>query len=297
MRIAICRLVSSSLAAVLVVSLLATAPAARGQLVTGLASGLDEPPDAGSKLTVRALVAKLFKGVRDDEAAGGLVTSSEVVLRQIGVKDRTVVPAGSRISSVETLGVRGDGKRYVVLLISVESDEIYVPGGGAAVLAVFLEGSGEPQDVAEVKADVFCSLGEPSTLALGPDDGFLVTNSHSNSSQGYLITALYQVRGGRIRLIDSIFTLRSRGSCAYSFEQQLTWTTETVKGSLFPKIVATVTMTPPVGEGEELDCAEGEKPVKREVFSGDWRFDKEKGRYVPAGGNLDRLQKFNMDSI
>jgi len=279
------------------VTILSLAPAARGQLVTGLASGLDEPVSAGSKLTVRALVAKLFKGVNDDEAAEGLLTASEVVLRQIGVKDRTVVPAGSKISSVETLGVRGDGKRYVVLLVIVESEETFVPGGGAAVLAAFPEGSGEPQDVAEVKADVFCSLGEPATLALGPDDGFLVTNSHSNSSQGYLITGLYQIRGGRIRLIDSVFTLRSRGSCAYSFEQQLTWTTEAVKGSAYPKIVATVTMTPIVEEGEEPDCPEGEKPVKREVFSGSWRFDKEKNRYVPADGNLDRLQKLNMESI
>jgi hypothetical protein len=32
----------------------------------------------------------------------------------------------------------------------------------------------EPQDVAEMKADVFCSLGEPATLALRPEDGFFV---------------------------------------------------------------------------------------------------------------------------
>jgi hypothetical protein len=281
--------------ALLVVSFLSIAPISDAQLVTGFASGLDAPVSAGSAVTVRTLLAKVFKGVGDDAESGGIVTASEVVLRQLGVKDRTVLSGGARIADVETLRVRGDGKRYVVLLVGVESDETYVPGGGAAVLAVFPEGSSEPQDVAEVKEDVFCSFGEPATLALGPDDGFLVTNSHSNSSQGYLITALYQVRGGRIRRIDSIFTLRSRGSCASSFEQELAWTTVAEKGSPYPKIVATVTMAPPTED--DVECQEGEKPVKREVFTGSWRFDREKNRYVPAGGNLDRLQKLNMENL
>ena len=105
------------------------------------------------------------------------------------------------------------------MLCSAETDDDAVPGGGAAVLAVFPEGSSEPQDVAEVKSDVLCFLGEQPLLAIGPDDSFTVVNHHFNSNQSYLDTARYHVHGGRLRLVDAVFTLSVQGVCDQSFRE------------------------------------------------------------------------------
>jgi len=115
---------------------------------------------------------------------------------------------------------RLDGS-YLVLLCTAETNATEVPGGGAEVLAVFQQGSAEPQDVADVKGDTFCSFGEKPELSIGPDDAFTIVNSHSNSNQGYLDTALFHVHQGRLRRIDSVFTLSVRGLCEKSFEETL----------------------------------------------------------------------------
>lgn len=261
-----------------------------------LLADLDAPVSAGSKLTWSTLVGKALRGVRVDAKSGERLTARELVLRRIEEEERTVVPEGSPVSSVEAVWARGDGKRYVVLLIGVKSDEIPVPGGGATLLAAFPEGSAEPQDVADVKEDVFCSFDEPATIALGPDDGVLVSSSHHNSSQGYQQSALYHVKGGRLRKVDSIFTLRARGACGSSFEEELTWKAQPEKGTPYPTVVASVTLTPTKAEPEE-QCEGTENPIGPETFSAIYRFDDATGRYELAGGNMEKLERFNMDNL
>lgn len=282
--------------AALALALLAPTCAARGEVHPETIKELSAPVQAGSKITYMKLVNAVFRGASGDAQGDGLLTASEKVLRRIGEKERTVLPEGTRLTGFEILRVRGDGKRYLVLAITVETDETDVIGGGAFVLADFPEGSAEPQDVAEVKGDRFCGLARDG-IVLGPDDGFFVENYHSNSNQGYLITDLFHIHEGRLRRVDSLFTLSLNGMCRDSFEEVQSWKTEDDPPSPYPKVVVTVTLQMGPRVQERSDCPKTKKPAKPQVFTDTCRWDKAKGRYVSGEGNIDKLDDFNKNHV
>jgi hypothetical protein len=146
-------------------------------------SNWNAPVGKGASITYAALMKSVFGDVKKAPASEDWITTSKKVLRRPGEKERAILPAGSRITYYSFVKVRGDGRRYLVLLFNVETNAAEVVGGGASVLAVFAEGKTEPLDVAEVKTDRFCSLGEKPPLPIGPGDAFTVGNSHHNSSQ------------------------------------------------------------------------------------------------------------------
>ncbi|MGD0783989.1 MAG: hypothetical protein ABSA30_14160, partial [Candidatus Aminicenantales bacterium] len=249
-----------------------------------------------SALTFKELVSHIFKDVREDGASGNLVTSSEKALRRIGTRERTVLPAETPLTDFDSIRVRGDGRRYLILMIGAETEATEVPGGGAAIVAVFPEGSAEPQDMAEVKADRLCFFGE-TRLGLGPDDAFTIVNHHSNSNQAYLITELYRIQGGRFQLIDSVFTLSATGLCENSLQEVLTWQTEPDGASSHPKIVAAVSVRQGPGEDETPECLErGIKPRKL-TFSETYRWDKAKNRYSRGGNGFEALDRLNEKNL
>ncbi len=254
-------------------------------------------PDAVAEtkpdLDFEKLLGSVFKGIREDPETNDLVTVAEKVLRRPGTKERTVLPAGTRLNSIEVIRVRGDERRYIVLFCSAQTEETEVPGGGAAILVVFPEGSAEAQDVAEVKSDLFCSIDTNPVLPIGPDDAFTVTNSHHNSSQGYLDTTLYHVHGGRLQRVAEVFTFRFNGPCKESFDETPAWTTEKDPDSPYPKVVATVTLTMGIGEDEGGDCPKSKKGFRKQVFSQTCRWNKAKNFYVSEGKGFDALNRFN----
>lgn len=282
--------VTSAAKFVLACALLTHLVAARGQVHAETVYDVNAPVQAGSKITYRKLVDAVFKGVKATES-GDLVTTDEKVLRQIGSKERTVLPAAALLTDIKVLRVRGDGKRYIVLAIKAEAN---VGWGGAFVLADFPEGSAEPQDMADLQGDRFCSLDEKG-VALGPDDGFFIENTHSNSGQAYNITDLYHIHGGRLRQIDSIFTLTNRGMCEDS-EESLVWKTEADSESPYPKIVATVTLIKKPSEDRAPECPK-RKPPTTEVYSETYRWDKAADRYSGVGTGLEKLKKYNEQNL
>ena len=254
---------------------------------------LDDPVEKGSPLTYRKLIGGVFKDTREDPATGNLVTTAERVLRRIGTRERTILPAGTPLPFFEAIRIRADGRRYVILMIEAESDATDVPGGGAAVVASFPEGASEPQDVAEVKADRDCFFGGPPFLPLGPDDGFTIVNHHQNSSQTYLITGLFRIQGGRFQRIEEIFTLSAMGLCENSLQEILTWRTAPDTDSGRPRILATVAVTEGPGEEEDSECRErGIKPRKT-VFAETYRWDKARNRYAAIGKGFEALVRLN----
>lgn len=271
-------------------ALLALAVQARADQVKDLRAAVEK----GSPLTYEELVLSIFLGATPGNDPNTLVTKSEKTLRQIGTKDLTVLPAGTALTSFEVLRVRGDGRTYLVLLCGAETAATEIPGGGAAILAVFPPGGAEPLDTADVKEDVWCAFGEGfEPLSLGPDDAFTVTNGHSNSNQGYLQTALFHVHGGRLALIDSILTLSVHGAGENSFYEELAFRTEPDPSFAHRKVVATVTLI----RGEEYDAA-GKMPSAgrpRKVYSQTYRWDKAKDAYVGVGPGFAVLDKFNQD--
>ena len=258
---------------------------------------LDAPVATGSDITYKKLVDSVFKGVKEDSESNGRLTASEKVLRRPGTKDRTVLPEGTRLDSFEAIRVRGDGRRYIVMFWNAVSDATDVPGGGAAILAVFPEGSAEPQDVADVKGDVFCSLGGGQLLPIGPDDGFTIANSHHNSNQGYLNTTLFHIHEGRLRRVSEVFTLRLNVACEKSFDQKLAWRTEPDGDKPYPKVVAEVTLTMGIGKEEGGDCPKGKQGFRKQVFSQIYCWDKAKNLYVAEGKGFEALDRLNKKSL
>jgi len=265
---------------------------ARAELV----QDLDTPIAVGSALSYRQLVDRVFPGSGKAGGQGEVSTVAEKVLRRLGTRQRTVLSEGTRLTGFEVQRVRGDGRRYLVLRWDAEP-----PDGdmGASVVAVFPEGSAEPQDVADVQDDRFSSFGSRALLPLGPDDGFTVLNAHHNSNQGYLETLLFHIHEGRLRQIATVFTLRVRGACEHSFDEALAWRTVPEAGTVYPKVVATVTLTRGPDKEESEGCPTRTRKRTQETFSGSWRWDKAKQRYVADGStqSLERLQKFNQKSF
>jgi hypothetical protein len=254
------------------------------------------PVAKGSPITYEKLLQSVFKGAREKENSDTLVTASEKVLRRVGTKERTALPAGTPLTSLNVLHVRGDGKRYLILLCEAESDATEVVGGGAAILAVFPEGSTEAQDVADVKEDRWCYFPDGPLLALGPDDAFTVLNTHSNSDQTYWIRSIFHVRERRLRLIDSCLTLDVRGTCQESFQEALAVRAEPDPGSPYPKVVATITLTKGPREEEAADCPKPKAKAVPKVYTEICRWDKAAGRYVSDKG-FEAIDKFNMDHM
>jgi hypothetical protein len=253
---------------------------------------LETPVRQGSKVTYRDLVASVFKGVRQD-GSGSWVTAEEKVLRRVGEKERTIVPAGTPLSAFRTVPVRGDGTTYLLMVCEAEGSFSETPASGAFVLAAFPEGGAEPTDVADMAADRFTGLAMESAPALGPDDSFAIANSHHNSNQGYLITDLFHIRGGRIRKIVSVFTLSLNGMCEKSFREEVTFQAEEDPGLPYPKVNATVTLEKGPSEVERDSCPRSKRVLRREVYRGTCRWDKAKGRYGPPDKGLAKIERFN----
>ncbi|OQX17127.1 MAG: hypothetical protein BWK76_10570 [Desulfobulbaceae bacterium A2] len=225
-----------------------------------------------------------------------LVLEQDKVLRMPGTsKNRAELPAGTTLSGIWfSFTVRSQGKNYTVVLWNGERPESTDQGGwgeGVAVLAVFPEGSIEPTDVAEVKQDHSTSPGE-RLVRLGDEDAFEILNGHTNAGQGYRLTDLFHLHNGRLRRIASgIFTLTANAGCSQgSFDETLRWFTDG-DGANPPRIVATVELVHAPRDFVD-DC----QPALRtwsETFQATYRWDTAKGRYLEAGGTLDRLLQWN----
>ncbi|MHC1726216.1 MAG: hypothetical protein AB9866_09450 [Syntrophobacteraceae bacterium] len=239
------------------------------------------------------LLDSVFKGIHEDPETNDLVTVAEKVLRRPGTKERTVLPESTRLNSIEAIRVRADGRQYTVLFCSAETAETEVPGGGAAILAVFPEGGAEALDVAEVKTDRFCGIDASRLLSLGPDDAFTITNSHHNSSQGYLNTTLFHIHGGRLQRVAEVSTLRLNGPCEKSFDETPAWRTEKDPAAPWPKVIATVTLTMGIGKDDGGDCPKSRQGFRKQVFSQTYRWNKAKDFYVSEGKGFDALDRFN----
>lgn len=259
---------------------------------------IDAPVTPGSPLTVRKLAEKIFKGLKEEENSSDLVLSEEKVLRQLGTKERSTAPAGAKLTSYESRTVRADGRRYLLLLVEVETPQEEGEPFGLTVLAVFPEGGDELLDVANMKTDRFCNLDQDKLFPLGPDDALLIRNHHSNSNQSYLTSTLLFVREGRLRRIAEVFTLSVVSDCAHSFSETLEWSAtpdpEAPKG--YPKVVAKAVLKHEPWPGAGLDCPKkSSKPAT--VFTETYRWSEAKKIFQASGNGMAGLDRFNKDKF
>ncbi|WP_243366841.1 hypothetical protein [Fundidesulfovibrio soli] len=270
------------LAIVLLVAFALTAPCASSGTE---ASG----PDA---LT---LALEVFKGARED-APGVLRLAEEKVLRRPGVKGRTVLRAGTRLTAFNRADVLSDGRAYVLLFMEAEDAGTDVPGEGASMLALFRAGESEPLDVVELKTDQFTSLSRPF-MTFGGGQAFVVANSHFNSNQGYQDAALFHIHKERIRRIATVFTLSVRGMCQRSFAESLKWSFPPDPGSPYPRVLAEVTLTKGPDTDDAVGCPKPKRAAPPATYSDEYRWDRARDRFVLVRGGLSALDAFNRDKF
>lgn len=249
----------------------------------------------GAGRTAVDAARRIFPGATM-ETGDTLVLADDKVLRLLGTsKKRALLEASATLSAPYSLEVRSEGRAWTLLLWEGTNPGLLDEGGfgdRVAVLAVFRDGDVEPIDVAEVKVDRETGFG--GTFPLGADQGFTVVNTHHNSSQGYLITDVLHLRGGRLRRVTSLFTLSANAGCADSFDESPDLRTE-ADGDNLPRIVISVELVH-APEGLTDDCHPRPKP-RRETFEDRFRWDASKDRYVLEGGTISRLDAFNEKNL
>lgn len=237
----------------------------------------------------------VFKGAVVEPKSGDILTVSEQAIPNIDSKEVTELPAQSRFTEFDARLVRSDGKQYLVTLWNAETDATEVPGGGAAILAVFPVHSDKALDVVSVKADRFTFFGEQMPPRLGNHETFIIGNSHHNSSQGYLISSLFHIHRGKLQQIDAVFTLSAHGLCE-SFSEVLSWKSLKHRGSVYPPFIATVNLVAKSENSDDESCAK-QKPVHSRVFTKTYRWNKRQQRYEGDNKEFDMLEKFNEKNL
>lgn len=208
--------------------------------------------------------------------------------RHIGGEDMAnPLPAPIGPVRIAAVPLEAGGTERVALLL--DPGRVDDAAMAPAILALF-EMTDDPRlvDAADVGFDRFTGFAEPARLPLGGNDLLITSSVHWNSGQSYAATALILVRGDRLELVDTIFTLDER-TCAYERTQRLA--VRSGAEGLFPDIAASVTELT-VATGEKCGEAAVPEPATRTVAA-TWRWDGDARRYIPDSDALEALAREN----
>ena len=244
--------------------------------------------DELSKLKVKGV----FKGARIDSKSGEVVITSEQSIPNLDDDGETSLPAETHFTEFYAKRIRSGQQQYLVALWNAETAGTDAIGGGAAILAIFHGGSDKPLEVVSVKKDRFTFFAPETLSVLGKNDAFIIYNSHSNSSQGYLISDLFHIYNGKLQQIDSIFTLTARGLCGSFSEDPVTWKKLKQNISNYHSFKLNVILTGKSENKDDESCV-NKKPVKKQIFSKVYHWNQAKQRYDIKSKNFQVLDKFN----
>ncbi len=192
------------------------------------------------------------------------------------------------VDFVEVRHIKAGGRPRLVVLADLGADPDRAQD--TALLALF-DDAAKPKllDAVDVGVDKDTGFNEdPSQIALGPGDDALVTHSeHGNSNQGYANRLVIFVRGDRLRLLDSFFTL-SDVYCGYRRDEKPVFTPKT--GAPYATLEVTVTET--LTHLDE-DCGDQAVPAPYvHTYRATYRWDAAKAAFV-SHGDLAKLDKLN----
>lgn len=156
---------------------------------------------------------------------------------------------------------------------------------GYAVLALIAPGPGSLRllDAVNVAYDRHTGFFSPGALRVGKgEDVALVSSSHFNSNETYQTVAMIALRGDRLRLIDTVFTLGDT-ACGYQRTQTPQFTAQ--GGTIRVQVTEAVRHTLPACQGDP-------RPAMRErrvAVSYRWRPGAE--AYGRSSDALERLAR------
>ena len=166
-------------------------------------SGATDVVSPGSDLTYFDLALQFAPGLAKAPSDGDEISK----LPHLGGDDDVTTIASPALGGVERIDIEFDGKPAVLLMFDFgQSDD---SAASVNVLALY-DMSSKPRllDALDVGLDRETSFMEPGHISLSPRFGMaFVRNSHHNAGEEYLQTSLIGIWGGKLREVDTIFTM------------------------------------------------------------------------------------------
>jgi len=182
--------------------------------------------DANKTTTYFDLIHKIFPDAKENDKGVAVSTKSIALDNIFGDYKGRVYEGEMQINSAESLWVKNNGKRQILLLIDVSSSngQPEFQWGDLNVLALF-DVDGEPKliDAKDVQADrfVFFSEEQPILNLDTKSDAFLVINHHFNAGEGFVNLSLIGVVNNRLKIVlDSIPTLMNVEGCSIGCDEK-----------------------------------------------------------------------------
>lgn len=247
----------------------------------------DEVPGHAG-ITYGDLMKQVIPDLEPQDGGGWTGTDIPALMDLGGNPDENDLSGGFVFTSVDVLKVKEAGKSRILLLTDGTQTDSF-----AEILAAFDDEATLPKllDLLDVGGDRFTSFGETAALGDGTDL-FEIDNSHSNSDQSYLDTALVFLRDGRFKRVASASAFGER-TCTHEMTQTPKFKTVARQGAPYRDIEVSVTQETTL---TDLDCGDtsGERPkpgktVWRDVF----RWDAARGAFVSKTDRLGALAKKN----
>jgi len=221
-----------------------------------------------------------------------------------------------KIDFLEAVALRDPQGPVVVIEIEIttdDEDKATVYGADSSIVAAFrISPSLKLLDALDVKADRFTSILEKPSSSIpisGNQTALLISNSHHNAGQGYQQITAFFLKGHRLARLftaasrplppeflvaSDLFLLNDREfdhktTCDVSTDETPTFFSAPQPGKPYFKIGVRIRVTT-TADGDE--CKSPGRHSR--YFRGSWEWDASKKRFRPsAGGNLERLDKFN----
>lgn len=241
------------------------------------------------RLTPSDLAKRLLSGL----APGGAADTSDYVV----VPPRHIDPGLTRtgegaehftLSHVETMAIRGDAARIVLL---VRLDPATGDRNAMSLLALFAVAPGvQLLDVVEVGFDRWTGFREKGPVSLGLGVPLIVIDTgHDNSNQNYVSSAMMFIRGNRFELIDQVFTF-SDADCSVTNRQSPSFITISDSGLYRAiRVVVRETVTPTGEACETAVVPRAGVTWHRAIY----RWDGRRERFVTRSRALIALQAQN----
>ncbi|WP_300621598.1 hypothetical protein [Dokdonella sp.] len=244
---------------------------------------LDQPLPGDSGSTVRDLVRQIVPGLAEGDIVHALLPVRHVNGDPAAPEPLEDAPLGP----VSLLPVQTGGRSRLLLLLDQNASA--QDADGYAVLALFDANDARLLDAANVAWDRITAFHAGGKLAVASgEDVVLTLSEHFNSNQTYDTYAALGLRGDRIRLIGSLFTLSDRG-CGYEHTQRPTFA---ATGPATARSIR-VSVTDSV-ERDRMDCGEEKIPAaRRRTIATTWRWDARNERYIVDPKAFERLEKEN----
>jgi hypothetical protein len=269
--------------ALLIACLVALAPAASAADLTDPAPG---HPGVTMFDLAKLVVTDLANG--PDGATGHkLVAFSHIEGQDMLAPPEDPVVLG--VPPVDAVAVPGRADR-VLALIDLGASDGNVEEAELLALVGF---DPEPKllDVVEVGNDRWTGMDTDHMPSLAAGSPLIVVDSgHSNSNESYASSDLIFLRGDRFQLIDVLFTF-NESFCAYDRTEEPTYATLAAPG---PYRALEVSVKETVKRSGEDGCTDQKPPPAGvHIYSGVYRWDAAKGRYVVHSKALDALAALN----